>query len=289
MRDDVAVPGGFTGRWFFWWADHPGAQVSLLVLVTALASLGYTNPAVVRDFFVSAAAADDPEPRRSRRSDAAGDQPGAANVEPFRVAGGDCVLVVDVLPAAEKGDQPAGVPRDFFSSAALTAMRDVAAELEAMPQVENVLWLDSVPGLNLFGFAGTLLPSSKASTRQFDNARRTVLDNPLAVGQLISPDGTTILMHLRLDWFYVTSDEAATTAIRERAERVAKRTPDAELRFRMTGPVPLHLMTADSHLHNAAKYQTIGYSIMLISALILFRGFSAVMIVAIAPAVGKAT
>ncbi|TWT95649.1 efflux RND transporter permease subunit [Neorhodopirellula pilleata] len=282
----MKVPGSLTGRLFFWWADHPWAQFTLLVLVTVLALIGYRNPSIVRDLFVSAATSDDPEPRRSRRNDTARSAANAANVEPFQIAGGDCVLVVDVMPSAADGDQPADGPDDFFRAAALSAIRDVAAELESMPQVDSVLWLDNVPGLNLFGFAGTLLPSSNASPRQFDNARQTVLDNPLAVGQLISPDGSTILMHLRLDWFYVTSDAAATTEIRERAEQIAGRTSDANLRFQVTGPVPLHLMTSDSHMHNAAKYQAIGYSIMLISALVLFRGLSAVIIVAIAPAVG---
>lgn len=280
------IPSGLTGRLFFWWADHPWAQVALLVLVTVLALVGYRNPSMVRDVFVSAETAENSEPPRSRRNDTARNAAKAANVEPFRIAGGECVLVVDVMPSPADGDHKAVVHQDFFTSAALLAMRDVAMELESMPQVDSVLWLDNVPGLNLFGFAGTLLPSSNASPRQFDKARHTVLDNPLAVGQLISPDGSTMLMHLRLDWFYVTSDDAATTAIRERAEQVAGRVPGVNLRFQMTGPVPLHQMTAESHLHNAAKYQAIGYSIMLISALVLFRGLSAVIIVAIAPAVG---
>ena len=47
-------------------------------------------------------------------------------------------------------------------------------------------------------------------------------------------------------------------------------------------------LVADKHLANSTRYQLIGYSIMMISALVLFRGFSAVTIVALSPAVGVA-
>ena len=45
-------------------------------------------------------------------------------------------------------------------------------------------------------------------------------------------------------------------------------------------------MMAHNHLQDSWRYQAIGYSIMLVTALVLFRGFSAVTIVAIAPALG---
>ncbi len=270
---------GLIERFFYWWADHPSAQVCVLVAVSAFALVGYMNPAIVRDLVISPNIDTGTQPAKPQRREAANRQRGegaAVDVEPFQISGGECVLVAEVI------DQDA----DFFSAAGLTAIRDVAHEIEAMPQVASVLWLDNVPGFNLFGLAGTLLPSSHASPRQFATAREQVLENPLAVGQLVSPDGKTLLLHCRLDWFYATSDEAATTEIRERAEAVASRTRGVALRFRMTGPVPLHLMTVNSHITNAAQYQLIGYSIMLLSALVLFRGFSAVVIVAVAPAVG---
>ncbi len=283
---------GVVERFFFWWADRPSVQVFVLVSVTALTLVGYTDPSLVRDLFISDEAAESSQPNRPRRREAPSNVRGegaAAQVEPFQVSGGECVLVADVIAGDANGDHGTGAGGehvDFFSPAALTAMRRVADGLEAMPQVASVLWLDNVPGFNLFGFAGTLLPSSNASPRQFAAARKQVLDNPLAVGQLVSPDGKTMLMHVRLDWFYATSDEAATTQIREQAELIASQIPGVKLQFQLTGPVPLHLMTVNSHLTNAAKYQTIGYSIMLLSALVLFRGIAAVIIVAIAPAVG---
>ena len=274
----------WTARAFTWWADHPAAQVTVLVLVSVFAIVGYRNPSVLSDHLVplleslspvEEEGSDEFQERLNRNYlDAA--KPPPSNVRGFQVGGGDCVLVVTVESDEE----------DFFTAQRLGVLREVADGLEALPQVESNLWLDSVPEFNLFGLTGTLLPSENASQRQIDDARKRVLDNPLAVGQLISPDARTILFHLRVDWFYVTEDSDATTAIRQRAEEIAARTPGAKFGFQLTGPVPLHLMVVNNHVTDSMKYQLIGYSIMLISALVLFRGFSAVIIVALAPAVG---
>jgi predicted RND superfamily exporter protein len=174
----------------------------------------------------------------------------------------------------------------FFTQAGLTAIRRAVQELEALPQVDSVLWLDNVPGLNLFGLPESVLPHSQASKRQMEKGRERALSNPLVVGQLISPDGETMVLHLRLDWFYVTSDEACTTEIRQTAEKAVAQVPEAKIRFQVTGPAPLYLMTASSHMRDSIRYQLVGYSIMLISAVVLFRGFSAVTIVAFSPAFG---
>lgn len=270
--DDPRAEAGRGSRFFFWWADHPAAQIAVLVVFTTFAVIGYVKPSLVLDLFsskVETSGESTPAPPPPEPVSTASQAP---DIEPFRVGGGDCVLVA-------RSD-------DFFSQAGLTAMRRVADRLAAAPQVDDVLWLDNVPDFNLFGLSGTLLPSSHASPRQMRAARQDVLDNPLAAGQLISRDGETLLLHLKLDWFFVTSDEAATTDLRRLAERAAATVPGAAIDLQLTGPVPLHLMTIENHMINSRQYQIIGYSIMLLSALVLFRGFAAVSIVAVAPAMG---
>lgn len=272
---------GIGARLFFWWADHPGAQLAVFVAMSTLATIGFTNPALITDLFPETVQQADDSGATNRSDRRNMDYPGGGrvpdNVQPFQVGGGQCVLVVRVDPSGEA---------DLFTGSHLRAMRRVAEGLQSMPQIDNVMWLDSVPGFNLFGLSGTLLPSDNASQRQLDEARSRVLENPLAVGQLISQDGRTVLMHLGIDWFFVTSDEAVTSEIRERADSIAATIPGVALEFQLTGPVPLHLMMANNHVTDSTKYQLIGYSIMLLSAVILFRGFSAVVIVAVAPAVG---
>ncbi len=271
---------GIASKFFFWWADHPAIQVFVLVAVTSLAIVGYRAPKLVRGLFVTDADVNVETLRKGNRRDAPQNvhvEGTAGQVQPFQISGGECVLVARIDEARDE---------DFFNSSSLTAMRQVVANVTSLPQVSSVLWIDNVPDFNLFGLSGTLLPSSNASQRQFQTARDRVLRNPLAVGQLISPNGKTLLMHLRLDWFFVTSDEAATTEIRQCAEQAAAEFVDAKIEFQLTGPVPLHLMTLQNHMVDSSKYQMIGYSIMLISSLVLFRGLAAVVIVAIAPAIG---
>ena len=197
--NDQAI--GLTRRLFFWWADHPAAQVLLLMLVTSLAIIGYVKPSLVRDLLVPPPAEElesgtprDPTPQTLARTAPPPD------VQPFQVAGGQCVVVATC--------------EDFFTEEGLNAIRAVVADLEDLPQVRRVLWLDSIPGLNLFGLPEALLPRSNASPRQMQLGRERTLENPLAVGQLISADGKTVLLHLSIDWFYVTTDEACTSDLR---------------------------------------------------------------------------
>ena len=293
----------FSTRLFYWWADSTWAQLLVLAVVSSLAGIGYVRPELVLDLFRDAKPVEDDmwfpavslakhsSDKTKRSSDKTsvpvtrvqnrrrGQQRNRNQSSNFYVGNGECILIAIVDSPDESG---------FFTGPNLRAMYRIADELPGMPQVFDVMWLDNVPGFNLFGLAGTLMPSENASQRQMAAARKRVLENPLAVGQLISADGKTILMHLRLDWFFIDSNAAATSEIREFAEKIVAETPGADIRFQVTGQVPLHAMMVDNHVTDSTKYQLIGYSIMLISALVLFRGLAAVIIVAIAPAVGVA-
>lgn len=270
-RDEQVT--GLGRRLFYWWADRPAVHVVVLLSMTALAIVGYVKPSLVRDLFISPTVEETqpaPQQQLAQPSTAQNEQP--PDIEPFQVAGGECIVVA--------------TSEDFFTQQSLTAIRNVVADLGALPQVSNVLWLDSIPGLNLFGLPESLLPRSNASPRQMQLGRERTLSNPLAVGQLISTDGKTLLLHLRMDWFYATTDEACTSDLRKTAEAATARVPGADLHFQVTGQAPLYLMMARNHLRDSWRYQAIGYSIMLVTSLVLFRGFSAVTIVAIAPTLG---
>jgi hypothetical protein len=264
---------GLSRRLFYWWADRPAVHVLVLALLTTVAVIGHVNPSLIRDW-INPLAGDDPLPAfvRNLPPPQTTDSAPPPDVEPFEVAGGECIVVA--------------TSDDLFTPQNLQAIRLAAAELDALPQVSRVLWLDSIPGLNLFGLPEPLLPRSNASPRQIEQGRERTLENPLAVGQLISSDGKTLLLHLQIDWFYATSDEAVTTELRKTAEAAAAGVPGSDLKFQVTGRAPLYLMTADNHLRDSWRYQLIGYSIMLVTALVLFRGVSAVIIVAVAPALG---
>ncbi|MDP6444317.1 MAG: MMPL family transporter, partial [Pirellulaceae bacterium] len=270
--DSKEPVSGLSRRLFHWWADHPPAHVVVVLLMSTLAVIGYVEPDLIRDLFQSQRVEEEvfSPARFARRNQRPVERP--PDVEPFRVAGGECIVVATC--------------DDFFNTTSLTAIRQVVADLEALPQVSRVLWLDSIPDLNLFGLPGSLLPSSNASPRQMEAGRERTFKNPMAVGQLISTDGKTLLLHLQIDWFYARTDDACTSDLRKAAEAAVGRVPGADMQFQVTGPAPLYLMMARNHLKDSWRYQVIGYSIMMITALVLFRGFSAVVIVAIAPAMG---
>ena len=184
----------------------------------------------------------------------------------------ECVLVVEV--------------EDAFESETLASARDIVAAVRQLEQVDRAFWLGDVPKISLWGLGQKLLPPRNARDEQFEHARQQAADHPLANGQLVSNDGKTLLILIWLDWIHVTSDELCTDAILSTARKAASAHPEVRQQIRLTGRVPLYLGAQqaidDSHL----KFQIIGYTLVLVLAIILFRGLSAVLIVAGAPALG---
>ena len=56
--------------------------------------------------------------------------------------------------------------------------------------------------------------------------------------------------------------------------------------FSVTGNTPLYLAFMDQHEESLLKFQLIGYGMIALMAVILFRGFTAVFIVSLAPSLG---
>ncbi|MEM6777931.1 MAG: efflux RND transporter permease subunit [Planctomycetota bacterium] len=271
-------------RLFLWWAHHQSAQWILLVMLSALAGSGYMWPQWTTRWW----RASPMEPsmvvlthpvvlvaNSQQSGDSSTRRPSPP--KPFRVAEGECILV-----AIADADGTAGI----FEPANLKAIDRVAMRLKQLPQVDSVLWLDEIPTFNVFGLSGQMLPSENASQRQIDLSRRRVLENPLAVGQLISADSKTLVFHITLDWSAVMDDSMVTDELTAAARQAADEVDGAQLRFLLTGRLPIDQMMAQRHVSNSLKYQAIGYSIMMIAALVLFRGLAAVTIVALAPAIG---
>jgi predicted RND superfamily exporter protein len=184
----------------------------------------------------------------------------------------DCFLVVET--------------DDLFKPATIAALRQVVARIEQQPYVDSVMWVDTIPVLNVFGLREPLLPPDDASAERFEAARERVMQHPLAMGQLLSDDGRTLLMPIKFDWLLVTSDADCSEALLRTARDAAASRPDAALRIRLTGRVPLYIAYQESFDRNHRKFQIISYSLVLGLALLLFRGLRAVFVVAAAPAFG---
>ena len=106
------------------------------------------------------------------------------------------------------------------------------------------------------------------------------------VGQLLSPDARTMLLMVNLDWLFVQQDLDCTDQLRDAARQAVSRFHEVEISFQVTGQVPIAISRSISTRQNEIKYQLIGYSIALLTALVLFRGLMSVIIVGLAPAFG---
>lgn len=254
-----------------WLVHHTWMMALLLILFTVAALLGYRSPASVRQFFIRNA----PAENQTRDARSEGNRRGsgnAPNVEAVDLTRGDAILVID--------------SKKFFTRDGAKALDEIAESLDKLDYVSNVLWMDKVPILNIFGLPEPLYPRGEASPQRYAAVREKALRNPLVIGQLLSDNGETTIMVVRFDWLHVRSDQQCTDELKEVANQVVAKYPGLDFKFQVTGAVPIYVSAIRSQQANVLKYQIIGYGMIGIMALILFRGFSAVLVCAIAPALG---
>lgn len=241
----------------------------LLLLISCVAVVGHVKPRLVLDLierFTEETQLDvEPEGNSSTVRD-------VPDVTPFSFSRSDVVVVVE--------------SDDFFTPSTAQALRSVVDSLEELDQVKNLIWMDRVPMLNIFGLPEPLFPRSEASIQRFQAAREKAMQHPLVKGQLLSNDGKTLLIMIGLNFAHVFDDDDATTLIKQTATEAAAAFPDVDLKFRITGRVPVTIAAIDAHESSQLKYQLVGYSVILVMTVILFRGIRAVLIVSVAPILG---
>lgn len=184
----------------------------------------------------------------------------------------------------------------LFTPEAVTAVRRAVEAVEALPIVDDVFWADEVPTLNVFNFADPLFPEEGSSREAFTEAREKLITHPLVAGQLLSTDGSTLMMPIVYDWINLVQDEDCTELIVQTARDAidrslaeTKRSLDGELptfNVGITGNVPLFLAQQRAFQHNQWLFRVIGYGMTTLLAVILFRGLSAVIVVSLAPMLG---
>ncbi len=175
---------------------------------------------------------------------------------------------------------------DFFTPASARALRAAVEALEALPQVRRITWMDRAPPLNIFGLPEPTLPDPRASPERFAKARAKATENPMICGQLLSPDGRTLVLLLDMDWFFVRSDADCTDVLVETAVAAIRRSGATSLGVAVTGEMPIRLAMNVTNKDRDRKFQWIAFGVSLAMAAILFRGLSAVWVTATAPALG---
>ncbi len=250
--------------------DHPLLVTLFVLALSGIALMGYTMPEQVRDWFTPAPAPVKQSQEKPATPQKKPERP--PDVDPISLTDADTILVID--------------SDEFFTTDGIKALRSIVGELESLEYVRSVFWLDDIPNLNIFGLREPLVPNQRASQKRLEAAKEKTIAHPLVGGQLLSVDGRTLLMMVKFNWFHVDDDEKCTAGLKQVAEQVAASYPGVNFSFMTTGRVPIYLTAVRTHNANKVKYQVIGYGMILLMAIFLFRGISAVIIVALAPAFG---
>ena len=261
-----------TGRLFARLVDHPWLCLVVGALITVLAASGYRDPGWARRLLEQAGLAEaKDEPAQPRGP--AGRGLGRINRGRGPAVGrGDAVLVVE---------SPA-----IFTRAGAAALRQIVSRIESLDSVAGVTWLDQAPPLNVFGLPEPILPRGAATPSRFKVARDRAVEHPLVVGQLLSPDGRTLVMLVRFDWAYVDDEADVTDTLLATARSAAAEHPAVPLEMWLTGSVPLRLEWMRSRETNERTFQLIAYGLILALSALLFRGLSVVLVTAAAPVIG---
>ena len=249
-----------------WIVDLPWVTTLLLTVITAMAIVGHFNPHLVIDLFRA-------EQEEAQKESSTTDQNPIAspNVETINLMG-DAILAVE--------------SDSLFTSQGTKALFKIVAALESAEHIRNVVWLQDIPMPNAFSIPAPLLPHPTASPESFENAKQKALNHPIICGQFLSDDARTLLMMVEFDFLFIKSNEDCIERLRSIAETAASEFPDVEFKFGVTGELPFYITAMKSQGESRFFYQTIGYTMIAIMAIILFRGFAAVIVVAIAPAMG---
>ncbi len=258
------------GRSTAWIVDRPLWAYLFLLLMSLMATMGYVAPERVRNLF-------QPPPKPQTVTTANPSPPAEVkkprpDVESVDLTRSDAVLVIE--------------SNDIFTPTGAEALRRMISHLEGLPYIRSVFWMDRVPVLNIFGLREPLFPKSQASPTRFAAARELAQQHPLVNGQLLSPDGRTLIVLVNFDWLNVTGDEDCTSNLRKEAETALREFPEVKFTVAVTGHVPIRLTMMQTHERNNLKFRLIGYGVVIVMAAVLFRGLVSVLILSLGPALG---
>ena len=246
-----------------WIVNQPWVTALLLLAVTAFSCVGHFWPETVWNLFAE-------EETTVEERDDDFDYEARPDVNAFQFFSNGILIA--------QSDE-------FFTPEGVAAMQAVVEALENEDWVSNVTWMEDIPGLNLFGLPEPVFPKQTASPELYDKAKNKALENPFVNGQLLSDDGTMMLLLFNYDFFMLESDEQCIVGARKVAEAAVSEF-DVDIEFGVTGSTPIFMSMMERHDANNFFYQLVGYSVIFLMSLILFRGLVAVLVLGAAPALG---
>ena len=268
---ESSSPQSRISRTFASIVDHPWACWLALVALIFLAIGGYYRPTWPQELWRGLKPAEVAKDEANKKANARRQTP-AMSVERNSLGRAQAFLVVQ--------------SKQFFSRDGAAAIRDIVETLEQQDTIASVQWLDQAPPLNIFGLTEPILPRGQASAQRFAMAKEKALKHPLVVGMFLSKDANTLLIGINFNWIFVDEDADCTTHVIDVAKETLAKHAGVEMSFAMTGGVPIRLAMLENQASNVYTFQLIGYGMILGMAILLFRGFTVVMVVAAAPALG---
>ena len=258
-----------------WIVDQRWLSSLLVVTLSLIALGGYVAPERITGWLGITANREYSIENSDERSDETTEEAESSrppDVETIPTSGFDVVIVVE-------SDQ-------FFTSQGAEAIRSIVQNLEQQDYIDNLLWMDEIPVLNIFGLNEPLLPKKEAAPQRFAKAKQNAREHPLVNGQFLSDDGKTLLLMVGINYLFVEDESIFTSGIRLAAEQELANHPGVEMDFFVTGRVPFRVTAQRSQQDNQLKYQSIAYGMIILMSMVLFRGIVAVGIVAAAPFLG---
>jgi predicted RND superfamily exporter protein len=197
-------------------------------------------------------------------------------LEQFGSDDNDCLLVVE----------PVDPEQDLFLPESIATIRRLVDRIKPLAEIDSVNSLTDLVTVRPGEPIRSLLPPPDAPLEEYRRARDEAVGHPLLKGQVLAEDAKTALIVVRLKGQALSVDQVApvVTQLHAIAEDVSQGSP---LRIRLTGVPPIRVEIFAAVQRESVKFMLVGAVLAFSMALILFRRFWAVVIVASAPILGS--
>jgi len=239
---------------------HRRTTVGMLVVLTLVSLFGMTRLAF------------DDVPREIFRTDDAEFRLLEQVYEQFGSDDNECIVVLSA--------------DDFFEPAAVEALRALSADVG---QLEGIAWTFGLAEAWSFE-AGlvpvSLLPPAGASRAAFERAREKAAEHPIVGGRLLSEDGRTALLFVRLAGNALAVADV-TVSVGALRETLAQWSEETGIEARMTGVPPIRVEIYDTVQREVGIFLVLGALACILVATVIFRRVGVVLVASFGPVLGS--